>query len=596
MNLCSAYQRILPRLRVLLILVAAMLMGGASVLAQWQTQSIPLKAGWNAVYLHVDPSHATIEDLVAGGQIEEVWLWQPAQSPDRFISDPQSPVSGQDWASWHLANFPSDSLTTLIGNAAYLVRSSATITWDVKGKPVAPRYDWTSRGVNFIGFSTPSGAAPLFSNFLSPAQRLAAGGEFYRYDDGDNDLTPSRFNALFNSVSVDRGKAYWIRHENEFNRYFGAFEVVLQNPGGIHFGEAGAQYSVRIRNKTSADLTVSLNRVASEAAPDGETAISGDVPLLLRGALNTSDLTYASASLSSQIQVTLKPREEIGSEVELVLGVDRTSLTGSASELYGSILRLTDSLGYTQVDLPVSASPSDASGLWVGSAVVNQVRHYLKNYEKDLDGNAVQQADGSYNVTSTRTDLGAVARPFNLRLIVHKAADSTKLLQRVYYGLNDAKAEVLATQEGLLDATRLASARRISSAHLPFSEGNAGWNLSGQFAQGQAMTATVALSHNDHGSNPFLHSFHPDHDNLDATFENLQAQGAESYGVDRAITLTFAAPGSDFDSLVSGGNRMTGQYNEAITFKGVGAETLQIDTAGGFSLVRISRIDSLTTQ
>ena len=65
MNLCSAYQRILPRLRVLLILVAAMLMGGASVLAQWQTQSIPLKAGWNAVYLHVDPSHATIEDLVA---------------------------------------------------------------------------------------------------------------------------------------------------------------------------------------------------------------------------------------------------------------------------------------------------------------------------------------------------------------------------------------------------------------------------------------------------------------------------------------------------------------------------------------------------
>ena len=41
--------------------------------AQWVTQTHELKAGWNAVYLHVNPDHATISDLAGlAGPIEEV--------------------------------------------------------------------------------------------------------------------------------------------------------------------------------------------------------------------------------------------------------------------------------------------------------------------------------------------------------------------------------------------------------------------------------------------------------------------------------------------------------------------------------------------
>lgn len=53
----------------------------ASAQAQWLTQSITLKPGWNAVFLHVDPSHTTLDALVGadgGNPIQEVWLWQPA--------------------------------------------------------------------------------------------------------------------------------------------------------------------------------------------------------------------------------------------------------------------------------------------------------------------------------------------------------------------------------------------------------------------------------------------------------------------------------------------------------------------------------------
>jgi hypothetical protein len=50
----------------------------APVQAQWITQSLDLKAGWNAVYLHVDASHETLDTLVGADQanpIQEIWMW-----------------------------------------------------------------------------------------------------------------------------------------------------------------------------------------------------------------------------------------------------------------------------------------------------------------------------------------------------------------------------------------------------------------------------------------------------------------------------------------------------------------------------------------
>ena len=153
----------------------------------------------------------------------------------------------------------------------------------------------------------------------------------------------------------------------------------------------------------------------------------------------------------------------------------------------------------------------------------------------------------------------------------------------------------MTTRENLLLPGSLSNARRISATHLPFSDGNAGWAFTGQFAQGQAMSAQVNLAFGDYASNPFLHSFHPDHDNLNALFSATEPRGAESYDVERKVTLTFTAPGSDFASLVSGGNQMTGQYAEEIVLKSRGTESRQIDTAGAFVLKRISEIPTLTT-
>jgi hypothetical protein len=104
----------------------------------------------------------------------------------------------------------------------------------------------------------------------------------------------------------------------------------------------------------------------------------------------------------------------------------------------------------------------------------------------------------------------------------------------------------------------------------------------------------VDLPYDDQASNPFLHTYHPDHDNLDATFSRQLPVGAESYGITRQMTLGIDAPGADFDSLTQFGQSFQGAYGETITMTGLGGATRTFNTAGNFALDRISPVAVLT--
>ena len=113
--------------------------------AQWSTQTNALRPGWNSVFLHVDASYATLNELVGNdpnNPIEEVWYWQPALPTGQFVDSPQVPTSaGTQWSTWTRALGPDSLLQRLTPNGAYLVKVSNTFTsynWLVKGKPVLP--------------------------------------------------------------------------------------------------------------------------------------------------------------------------------------------------------------------------------------------------------------------------------------------------------------------------------------------------------------------------------------------------------------------------------------------------------------------------
>jgi hypothetical protein len=171
------------------------------------------------------------------------------------------------------------------------------------------------------------------------------------------------------------------------------------------------------------------------------------------------------------------------------------------------------------------------------------------------------------------------------------------LLQHVYVGPGkNTTNTVVATREAFLDPAQLAAARRITATHLPFSTTNAPWSATGTFSAGNVLLFTVNESYKDQASNPFLHTFHPDHDNLDANFKTLQPRGVESYDINRAVKMTFNPPGNDFSSLTAAAQTRSGTYEETMTIGAQGGATRDFRLSGSFTLQLISPVATLTTQ
>ena len=565
--------------------VCLFLTGSSLALGQWQTQSLELEPGWNGVYMHVNSTHSGIAALANGTPVEEVWLWQPRITTAQYVTNPDAPSDSKSrWASWKsLLGDASSTLKQMPGNAAYLVKlgGDQNYTWDIKGKPVPPVYQWTTSGLNFLGLPSVETNPKSLEDYFDQAGDLLRVAEIFSYTGGD--LGPSNPGQVYGlrTTTARRGQAFWIRSGTKFNRYFGPFEVSLQSPSGASFGENLAGYRVRLRNLTSAALTVTLTGVDSETPPGGEPVITGPAPVLVRGALDTSTLTYAHAALSGGPQAwVLEPFGEVGSEVEVVLGLNRSAMTGGEDAFYAGLLRFTDSLGHSQVDIPVSGSVGSNKGLWVGSASLTQVRHSL---------------------SADSTTFGDVASPYPLRLIMHRdQSANVKLMQCVYVGTLPGSVSGIATRESLLQAGSVANAVRISSIHLPASEQNLPWTCTGDLTQGQTVQSTVQINHNDHESNPFLHTYHPDHDHLVADFASGQPVGRESYSIERDIKLTFNISGNDFNSLTRSSKRLSGIYEETLTLIGLaGAGPVNEKSyamKGVFVINRISDIATLTTQ
>ena len=130
--------------------------------------------------------------------------------------------------------------------------------------------------------------------------------------------------------------------------------------------------------------------------------------------------------------------------------------------------------------------------------------------------------------------------------------------------------------------------------HLPISTANIPWSLTGTMREGSSVSTTINLSFDDQASNPFLHTYHPDHDNLDASFRTGLARGNESFGVRRQITLSFTAPAADFDSLTRGGVILNGTYTEVVSFLGKPGAQRDFTARGALTLNRVSDLGTLS--
>jgi len=166
---------------------------------------------------------------------------------------------------------------------------------------------------------------------------------------------------------------------------------------------------------------------------------------------------------------------------------------------------------------------------------------------------------------------------------------TARLLSQVFMGkLAPSPNSVgICTQEAGLLSTDKANASRFVAAHLPLDTViGAG---TGSFAIGSTLVRTITIPFNDR-TNPFVHEYHPDHDNRDARFQPTTA-GVESYDITRTCSFTFTAtPPAGVSSLGWGSSTIGGTYTETIT--GLHREPLTV--TGTFVLQRASEIGAIT--
>lgn len=108
-------------------------------------------------------------------------------------------------------------------------------------------------------------------------------------------------------------------------------------------------------------------------------------------------------------------------------------------------------------------------------------------------------------------------------------------MQQIYLG-SDGKTTTVATAEALFPSG-VKPTKRLSSGYFPTDFVGTG---AGAMAPTGSLAFSVPLSY-DADSNPFVHRYHPDHDNLDPLFGTKLAAGQESWTLNRAVTLTFAS-------------------------------------------------------
>ena len=269
--------------------------------------------------------------------------------------------------------------------------------------------------------------------------------------------------------------------------------------------------------------------------------------------------------------------------------MNRSALGNTAGSVFQSLLVVKDSLNQTRINLPVRAEVASRAGLWTGVAMISNVERVKMERTGDDSDKApaegtvspepnIDPATGRPIIVRTTTKTPEVApAQFPLNLLIHSdAAGTVRLLQQAYIGEEQGNASIASNQAAFTDVTKVFG--RTSSSHFPLSTKEIGTGVLGLSGD---ISFTVTLGDSNE-TNPFLHAYHPDHDNLTPRFAPITSGAKEVPTVQRAIKLTFNNP--TVFNPAWGASQLGGEYTETVT----GLRAQPIVSKGTFLIQRVN--------
>ncbi len=551
-------------------------------------QTFVLQPGWNSIYLEVRPEPNDADSVFGGLPLASAWTWNPAFPKPDFIEDPtEELIQSPAWLGYFPRPRPEAVLTNLFAvqpNRPYLLKidGDTPVSWTVRGRPEVREQTWVPDSFNLVGFPVDPAIPPTFATFLA-ASPAHAGQVVFRLVAGAwQQVNPA-------STSIRSGEAYWVYCKGPSD-YSGPLDISLDTGRDLDFGGALGRAQVRIRNLATSPATIRVTQVGG----------SSPLPLqLFRFDPDTSQIAWPMLPMQHYENVPAR------GELLLELAPKRSAFTSETGEL---ILEVTNGFGYKR-SIAVSAKTAFApptfalrraaegrgfdralasaatnryAGLWVGTARVRQVS---------------QAQTGSLQPTPVKDEFG-------LRVLIHvDGAGTVRLLKEViqlwiagtevpdpetpgYFVVDEPGHYVLVTKDSLLSSFEGAVLRdgqpvglRVSTIAYDFPQEFV--VMSGSFGPG-GTAATELVVDSQSPTNPFLHRYHPDHDNLDLRFAAFRE---EAYPVSRSISFEFtAADPLGVSRPGYGEDEISGIYRETLS----GLHRNDIAVEGVFNLRRAS--------
>lgn len=571
--------------------VLALTFGPAALAASLQ-QTFTLQPGWNAIYVELEPDNKDIAAVFSGLPVRSVWRWIPPEPGLDFVSDPAEGLLNVDgWYGYFPATEPESFLTSLFSidaNTAYLVnlQSSSPVTLTVTGKPELKRLRWNPDGFTLTGLPVTETNPPTFGEFFETSTahsgqaiyRLAAGGVW--------ELVTSPF-----AQDIRSGEAYWI-FTDKVSAYQGPMEIDLEGDVAINFGNSNTSRLITLVNNGTADTTVTVTRGAGDSLPlvyelrdpDTNEPSYPNVPASLPLPVTADGVTYFNLSVSradftlEQYEQVLEFSNGLGTRHRVVLSANPVTIAPTLESVLGD-----DTSAKSGLALKGSGIDPFA-GLWMGSVFITGVsesqlagtvptpvsRPFVKKIIVHVDGN------GQARLLKEVIQMASPA-------VLAPAADDPESLEIAEQGR-----EVLITDDSLLpsfEGLSIRDGQGVGVRHSVTTYDFAGqfMDFSGTFGTSGILAVTLDLP-SEYPTNPFKHRYHPDHDNLDPLFVNVQV---EAFDLTRVIQLRFSPTDPEGTTPPDWGDSlMGGEYLETIT----GLHKNPIFVSGDFRISRISDV------
>lgn len=308
-----------------------------------RTQDISLQAGWNAVYLEIDPETNSPAALFAGIPVDVVAAYAAPRRGAQFVKNPTAGMlASYGWAVWYAPGRGDHFLSTLYaiyGAKPYLIHAVSNTSLTVRGTAAPDRTTWMPNAYNFVGFNVVTPGGPTFREFFRGSDAHLH-NNLYRMTNGiwRQVLNPD-------SVAMRAGEAFWIYCSGPSD-FAGPLQVKTPTRLGVVVSSRTGS-EVIFRNRSTHPVSFYVEHLTDPAAP-----VPLSVPILATDESAGGGLRTVNVHLESGAWRQDFPALEAGASIRLPLEL---RVQDMAVGTRSSALKVVSDVG-TVIYVPVTAT------------------------------------------------------------------------------------------------------------------------------------------------------------------------------------------------------------------------------------------------